>query len=54
MQRRFKKYNPLNQKELNAAIKVIKSGNLSNFCSYSKEFYGGPKVRQLRKLCIVF
>ena len=55
MQRRFKKYNPLNQKELNAAIKVIKSGNLSNFLgSYSKEFYGGPKVRQFEKSCASF
>ena len=53
--RKFKKYNPIDNKELKAAIKVIKSGNLSNFLgTYSKEFYGGPKVREFEKKCRSF
>ena len=31
MIRKFKNYNPIGNKELNAAIKVIKSGKLSYF-----------------------
>ena len=53
--RKFKKYNSINQKELKAAIRVIKSGNLSNFLGeYSKEFHGGPRVREFEKKCKAF
>ncbi len=55
MIRKFKNYNPINNKELKAANKVIRSGNLSNFLgTYSKEFYGGPKVREFEKKCKSF
>lgn len=51
----FKKYNSIGKDELKAAIKVIKSGNLSNFLgSLSKEFNGGPKVREFEKKCAKF
>ena len=50
--RNFKKYNTIHKEELNAAIKVIKSGNLSNFLGeYSRDFYGGPKVREFERRC---
>ena len=53
--RKFKKYNPIGKEELKAASDVIKSGNLSNFLGeYSKEFYGGPKVREFEKKCKSF
>ena len=53
--RNFKKYNPIDIKELKAASKVIKSGNLSNFLGeYSKDFFGGPKVREFEKKCKAF
>ena len=55
MIRKFKNYNPIGNKELNAAIKVIKSGKLSYFLgTYSKEFYGGPKVREFERKCKSF
>ena len=55
MIRKFKNYNPRGNKELNAAIKVIKSGKLSYFLgTYSKEFYGGPKVREFERKCKSF
>ncbi len=53
--RKFKKYNPIDHKELKAATKVIKSGNLSSFLGeYSKDFFGGPKVREFEKKCRSF
>jgi dTDP-4-amino-4,6-dideoxygalactose transaminase len=53
--RNFKKYNSFDSKELKAATKVIKSGNLSNFLGeYSKDFFGGPKVREFEKKCRTF
>ena len=53
--RKFKKNNPIGYNELKAATKVIKSGNLSNFLGeYSKEFYGGSKVREFEKKCRSF
>ena len=53
--RKFKKYNSIGKEELKAASAVIKSGNLSNFLGeYSKEFFGGPKVREFEKKCKSF
>ena len=53
--RKFKKYNSIDKEELKAASAVIKSGNLSNFLGeYSKEFFGGPKVREFEKKCKSF
>ncbi len=55
MTRKFKNYNPISNKELQAATKVIKSGKLSNFLgTYSKEFYGGTKVREFERKCKSF
>ena len=45
---KFKKFNTINKLEINAATKVLKSGNLSNFLgTNSKNFYGGTNVRKL-------
>ena len=53
--RKFKKFNSFDKEELRAAVNVIKSGNLSNFLGeYSKEFYGGLKVREFEKKCKSF
>ena len=53
--RKFKKYNSIGKEELKAASAVIKSGNLSNFLGeYSKEFFGGPKVREFENKCKSF
>ncbi len=55
MIRKFKNYNPIGKEELLAATKVIKSGKLSYFLgTYSKEFYGGPKVREFERKCRSF
>ena len=43
---KFKKFNTFNNKEVKAAIKVLKSGQLSNFIGeWCPEFYGGKKVQ---------
>jgi perosamine synthetase len=43
----FKKYNPIGKEEMAAAIKVIKSGVLSQFVGcWDKDFYGGKKVKE--------
>ena len=42
----FKKYNSIGKEELRAAIKVMKSGNLSGYVAdKSKNFYGGKYVK---------
>lgn len=47
----FPPYNTIGDEELAAATAVIRSGNLSGFFgSWSKKFYGGPKVRELEDL----
>ena len=46
----IKTYNTIGREELNAAIKVIKSGKLSSFLGEpSNEFYGGKYVQQFEK-----
>ena len=41
----FKKYNSIGKEELKAAIKVMKSGNLSGYVAdKSNQFYGGKHV----------
>ena len=48
--KKFKKFNTYNYKELNAATKVIKSGNLSQYLGAAgKYFYGGKFVRTFEK-----
>jgi len=48
--KKFKKFNTYNYKELNAATKVIKSGNLSQYLGAAgKCFYGGKFVRTFEK-----
>lgn len=45
---KFKKFNTINKSEIVAVIKVLKSGNLSNFLgTKSKNFYGGNYVKKL-------
>lgn len=42
----FPAYNPIGEEEKQAAIKVIESGNLSQYLgTWHKDFYGGPCVR---------
>ena len=52
---KFKKFNTFNNKEVNAAIKVLKSGKLSNFIGeWCPEFYGGKKVQEMEKIFAKF
>ena len=49
---KFKKYNSIGKQELHSAIKVIKSGILSQFVgSAGKSFYGGPMVKKFERKC---
>ncbi len=44
----FKKFNTYNSKEIKAATKVLKSGNLSNFIAeWGQKFYGGEMVKKM-------
>lgn len=46
----FNKYRSIGNEEVNAAKKVIESGNLSEYLgAWGKSFYGGPKVREFEK-----
>lgn len=48
--RPFEDYNPLGDKEVLAAVKVVKSGVLSQFLGcWHPDFYGGPMVRRLER-----
>ena len=48
--KKFKKFNTYNHRELNAATKVIKSGNLSQYLGAAgKYFHGGKFVRTFEK-----
>ena len=41
----FTKYRSIGNEEMNAAKKVIESGNLSEYIgAWGKNFFGGPKV----------
>jgi len=47
IKRPFQRYNSIGKKEEKAAIKVLKSGNLSQFIgAWDPDFFGGPKVRE--------
>ena len=47
IKKKFKKYNPIGQEELDAAKDVIDSGVLSQYLgAWHEDFYGGPKVRE--------
>lgn len=42
----FPAYNPIGQEEKSAAMRVLESGNLSQFLgAWHKDFFGGPEVR---------
>ena len=46
------RYNPIGKRSISAAVKVLKSGNLSEFVGeWGENFYGGPKMRELEDLC---
>ena len=46
----FKKFNTYNSKEVQAAIKVIKSGSLSNFIGeWGNKFYGGELIQKMER-----
>ncbi len=48
----LKRYNSISSEEVMAAKDVVESGNLSQFLgAWSKDFYGGPKVREFEMLC---
>lgn len=47
----FPAYNTIGAEEKQAVMKVLESGNLSQFLgAWHKDFYGGPVVRQFEKL----
>lgn len=46
------RYNSLGSEEVEAAKKVVESGNLSQFLGcWDPDFYGGPKVREFEQKC---
>lgn len=46
------RYNSIGNEELDAASKVVRSGNLSQFVgSWCEDFYGGPYVREFEAAC---
>ena len=46
----FPAYNTIGEEEKQAALKVMESGNLSQFLgAWHKDFYGGPTVQQFEK-----
>lgn len=47
----FKKYNSIGEQEMAAAAEVLKSGVLSQYLgTWSKDFYGGPKVQEFERM----
>lgn len=45
--RPFQRYNSLGKEEVEAARRVVESGNLSQFLGcWEPDFYGGPKVQE--------
>lgn len=48
----FKLYNSIGAEEIHAAKEVLESGVLSKFLgTWSKDFYGGPKVQEFERQC---
>ena len=41
----FTKYNSIGIEEQNAALRVLKSGNLSSFIGVMNHFYGGSEIK---------
>lgn len=51
----FNKYRSIGNEEIEAAKKVIESGNLSEYVgAWGKNFYGGPKVLEFEKAVATF
>lgn len=47
----FPAYNTITQEEINSALNVLETGNLSQFLgAQSNDFWGGPKVKEFEKL----
>jgi len=52
IQTTFKRYNPIGEKEVEAARRVIESGILSQFIgAWHEDFYGGSKVQEFERQC---
>lgn len=50
--RPFQRYNSLGKEEVEAARRVVESGNLSQFLGcWEPDFFGGPKVREFERQC---
>jgi perosamine synthetase len=48
----FQRYNSIGKEEVEAASRVIESGNLSQFLGcWEPDFFGGPKVQAFEKQC---
>ena len=47
---KFQKFNHIGKEEKEAVNKVMETGILSQFIGSSKEFYGGQKVKNLKKV----
>ncbi len=48
----FQRYNSIGKEEVEAASRVIESGNLSQFLGcWGPDFFGGPKVQAFEKQC---
>jgi perosamine synthetase len=51
----FRRYNPIGNEEVDAALQVLESGVLSQFVgAWHDDFYGGPKVRELENACATY
>lgn len=51
----FQRYNSLGKEEVDAARRVVESGNLSQFLGcWEPDFFGGPKVQEFEKQCAAY
>lgn len=51
----FQRYNSLGKEEVEAARRVVESGNLSQFLGcWEPDFFGGPKVQEFEKQCAAY
>ena len=55
IERPFKRFNSIGMEEEKMVTEVIRSGKLSSFLGvWSKDFYGGEKVREFENICESF